>query len=185
MVKHSYVSGKVKVTRSGIDHRGVFAVKPIKKDEIIAVWGGFIISRAEFDRLEKTCFREIENYATKVADGFFLVSCKKGGLEDDDFFNHSCAPNAGIKGHLIIAAMRDIAAGEEITYDYCMTDADFDYSFKCRCGATGCRGLVTTADWKKPFLQRKYKGYFSWYVQDKIDKSKKGSRGRAKRKIPS
>ncbi|MDD5527174.1 MAG: hypothetical protein PHE11_07220, partial [Candidatus Omnitrophica bacterium] len=75
MLKHSYVSGKVKVNRSGIDHRGVFAVEPIRKNEIIAVWGGFIISQSEFVKLEKTCFKEIENYATRVADGFFLVSC--------------------------------------------------------------------------------------------------------------
>ncbi|MFA5431227.1 MAG: SET domain-containing protein-lysine N-methyltransferase [Candidatus Omnitrophota bacterium] len=173
MLKHSYVSGKVKVNRSGIDHRGVFAVKPISKNEIIAVWGGFIISQSEFVKLEKTCFKKIENYATKVADGFFLVSCKKGGLEDDDFFNHSCSPNAGIKGHLVIAAMRDIPLGEEVTYDYCMTDADFDYSFKCRCGSPRCRGLVTTKDWMQPLLQRKYKGYFSWYVQEKIDEMRR------------
>jgi SET domain-containing protein len=172
MLKHSYVSDKVRVKGSGIDNRGIFALKPIKKDEVIAVWGGFIITQKDFDRLEKTCFKEIENYATKVADGFYLVSCKKGGLEDDDFFNHSCAPNAGIKGHLMMVAMRDIIAGEEITYDYCMTDADFDYSFKCHCGASCCRKKITTADWKKPSLQKKYKGYFSWYVQDKIEKQK-------------
>jgi len=172
MVNHSYVSDKVKVNRSGIDQRGVFAVKPIKKDEIIAVWGGSIITQAEFDKLGRTCFKEIENYATKIADEFYLVSCKKGGLEDDDFFNHSCDPNSGIKGQLVIAAMRDIAAGEEITYDYCMTDADFNYSFKCNCGVPCCRGRVTTKDWMLPGLQKKYKGYFSWYVQDKITKSK-------------
>jgi hypothetical protein len=80
--------------------------------------------------------------------------------------------------------MRDISPGEEVTYDYCMTDADFDYSFKCRCGSPRCRGLVTTKDWMKPALQREYKGYFSWYVQEKIEELRRKSSASGK-KIPS
>lgn len=169
MIKHSYISDKVKVHRSGIDRRGVFALKPIRKDEVLCVWGGYIVTEKECDRLEKGRFKNVYDYATKIADGFYLLSDKKGGLEDDDFFNHSCQPNAGIRGHLMMVAMRDIKPGEEITYDYCMTDADFDYSFTCACGQPGCRGVIRTSDWKKLSLQKKYKGYFSWYVQHKID----------------
>lgn len=106
-------------------------------------------------------FKNIADYATKIADWFYLVSDKNGQLEDDDFFDHSCSPNAGIKGHLLMVAMRDIAAGEEITYDYAMTDADFKYSFPCRCQSKNCRGVITTDDWKNPELQRRYRGYFS------------------------
>ena len=172
MLTHSYVTDKAKVVSSGINGRGVFAQKPIKKDEVIAVWGGYIITQKDFNRLSRTCFKNIEDYATKVADGFYLVSCKKGTLEDDDFFNHSCEPNAGINGHLLMVAMKDIKKGEEITYDYVMTDADFDYSFKCCCGAKSCRKVIRTSDWKIPALQRKYKGYFSWYIEDKIRRIK-------------
>jgi len=172
MIKHSYLSKKVKVGVSRLNRRGVFAVKPIKKDEVIAVWGGFIITENEFRRLRKTCFKKIDDYATKIADGFYMVSCKKGGLEDDDFFNHSCSPNSGIKGHIMMVAMRDIKPKEEITYDYAMTDADFDYSFKCNCGSKVCRKVITTNDWKIPALQQRYKGYFSWYIQEKINKSR-------------
>ena len=179
MLTHSYVTEKAKVVSSGINGRGVFAIKPIKKDEVIAVWGGYIITQKDFTELSRTCFKNIEDYATKVADGFYLVSCKKGTLEDDDFFNHSCEPNAGINGHLLMVAMKDIKKGEEITYDYAMTDADFDYSFKCRCGVKNCRKVITTRDWKIPALQRKYKGYFSWYIDDKIKKIR--ASGKSKR----
>jgi uncharacterized protein len=172
MIEHSYISDKVRVRRSGINRKGVFAAAAIRKDEVIAVWGGHIITQKRFDELESKRFTSIADYATKIADGFYLVSCTRGGLEDDDFFNHSCAPNAGIKGHIMMVAMRGIAPGEEITYDYCMTDADFDYSFKCSCGAKACRGVITTNDWKNRRLQKRYKGYFSWYVQDKIDRQK-------------
>ncbi len=173
MLKHSYVSDKVKVSSSGINRRGIFAVKPLHKDEVIAVWGGHIITEKEFNRLARHEFKNIDDYATKIADGFYLVSCKKGGLEDDDFFNHSCSPNAGIKGHVMMVAMRDIAKGEEITYDYAMTDADYNYSFRCACGRRTCRKKITTKDWQIPRLQKKYRGYFSWYVQEKIKSLRK------------
>lgn len=173
VIKHSYLSDKVRVYSSGIHRKGVFARKPIKKDEIIAVWGGFIITQKEFQRLARTRFKNIDDYATKIADGFYMVSCKRGGLEDDDFFNHSCSPNAGIKGNILMVAMRNIKAGEEITYDYAMTDADFDYSFLCSCGSQACRKRITTEDWKIPALQRHYKGYFSWYIEEKIKRHKK------------
>ncbi len=176
MIKHSYLTDKVKVRSSGISRMGIFAARPLKKDEIIAVWGGYIITEKEFNRLSRKQFKNINDYATKISEGFYLVSCKKGGLEDDDFFNHSCQPNAGIKGQIMMAAMRDIGAGEEITYDYAMTDAGYDYSFRCNCGAGNCRGIVTTNDWKIPSLQRKYRGYFSWYIQEKISKSKLSKR---------
>jgi len=172
MIKHSYLSDKVKVYSSGIHRKGVFARKPIKKGEIIAVWGGYIITQKEFDRLAKKRFKNIDDYATKIADQFYMVSCKQGGLEDDDFFNHSCNPNAGIKGNILMVAMRNIKAGEEVTYDYAMTDADFDYSFQCSCGSPNCRKRITTKDWKIPALQRRYKGYFSWYIEEKIKKLK-------------
>ena len=181
MIKHSYLSDKVRVFSSGINRRGVLAKRPIKKDEVIAVWGGYIITQKEFDEFSKKQFKNIHDYATKIADSFYLVSCKKGGLEDDDFFNHSCEPNAGIKGHIMMVAMKDIKKGQEITYDYAMTDADYDYSFKCGCGAKGCRGVITTDDWKKPMLQERYKGYFSWYVQNKIDKQRNKKRKGNKR----
>jgi len=173
MIKHSYITDKVKVRSSGINRRGVFCVKPLKKDEVICVWGGYIISQKEFDALSRKAFKDIEDYATVIADGFYLVSCKKGGLEDDDFFNHSCNPNAGIKGQIMMVAMRAIRPGEEVTYDYCMTDADFDYAFDCACGAKNCRRRVSTADWKLPRLQKRYKGYFSWYIQEKIHAARK------------
>ncbi len=173
MIVHSYLSKKVKVIASSVDRRGVFAIKPIKKGEVIAVFGGHIITQAEYNALAKKKFKNIHDYAIKVADGFYIVSSKAGELEDDDFFNHSCDPNIGMKGHLVMEAMRDIRAKEELTYDYAMTDADMHYAFKCNCGAKNCRKLVRGIDWKLANLQRKYKGYFSAFVQEKIDSLKK------------
>jgi hypothetical protein len=64
--------------------------------------------------------------------------------------------------------MRNIAADEELTHDWCMTDHG-DYTQGCNCGAPNCRGTVTAKDWQKPELQKQYAGYFSAYLQKKID----------------
>lgn len=173
MKKQSYLNPKIEIHKSPVDKKGVFAKKLIKKGEIIVVFGGLIITEKEYKKLSKKSFKNIKNYAIKVAKDFYLVSCKKGGLEGDDFFNHSCHPNAGIKGHLLIVAMKNIKPRKEITYDYAMTDADKDDYFKCNCGAKNCRKIITGNDWKKPELQRKYKGYFSWHIQEKINKLNK------------
>jgi hypothetical protein len=45
----------------------------------------------------------------------------------------------------------------------------------CDCGARRCRKRITESDWKLAELQRKYDGYFSEYIQEKIDK-KRGRR---------
>ena len=56
--------------------------------------------------------------------------------------NHSCEPNAGIVEDCILIALRDIAAGEEIFYDYSTTIDDDPWTLACQCGHTSCRGTV-------------------------------------------
>jgi SET domain-containing protein len=84
------------------------------------------------------------------------------------FSNHSCDPNLAVQGQIVFVALRDIAAGEELTHDWATTDDD-DYTLECRCGSVACRGIITGKDWKKTELQVKYAGRFSWYLQKKIE----------------
>ncbi len=95
--------------------------------------------------------------------------------EDTDFFNHSCDPNSGFSGQVFLVAMRDIDAGEEITFDYGMTvsesaGSDMVFRMACSCGSPLCRKTITEDDWKLPELQVRYKGFFSQYIQEKIGK---------------
>jgi hypothetical protein len=83
------------------------------------------------------------------------------------FSNHSCEPNLGVVGQIVFAAMRDIAAGEELTHDWAMTDDD-DSEMACGCGATTCRGVVTGKDWRRQELQERYRGWFSQYLAARI-----------------
>ncbi len=81
--------------------------------------------------------------------------------------NHSCNPNVGFRGEITFVALRDIKAGEETSFDYATGDHD-DWQMACRCGADHCRGIITGFDWKRPELQRKYRGYFAAYLQAMI-----------------
>jgi hypothetical protein len=86
--------------------------------------------------------------------------------------NHSCEPNLGLQGQIVYVALRDIAVDEELTFDYAMNDDDPNEIMKCQCGAESCRRVITGVDWKKPEIQRKYNGYFSWFIQRRIDATK-------------
>ncbi|MFL6334109.1 MAG: SET domain-containing protein-lysine N-methyltransferase [Pyrinomonadaceae bacterium] len=57
--------------------------------------------------------------------------------------NHSCDPNASFDGDGMLVAVRQIEAGEEITYDYRAHPLPASpWNFECRCGAEGCVGWV-------------------------------------------
>lgn len=116
---------------------------------------------------------EMQRYTMQIEERFILASSDIVP-EDTDFFNHSCDPNSGFKGQIFLVAMRNIEAGEEITFDYAMTvsesvGSDMVFRLDCRCGSPFCRKTITEQDWMLPELQTRYKGFFSQYIQDKID----------------
>jgi hypothetical protein len=57
------------------------------------------------------------------------------------YVQHSCAPNAAIRDRELLA-IAEIAAGDEITFDYETTEWDMASPFACACGAPACRGIV-------------------------------------------
>ena len=82
-----------------------------------------------------------QTYALQIGPDLYIGA--SGGL--DDFVNHSCDPNAGVRIEGTAAelfAIRDIAAGEEILFDYSTTLDEEDFTMDCRCGSPSCRGRV-------------------------------------------
>lgn len=183
MSKHpsSYLSskleGRLKADKSG---NSIFAREPIKKGELIAVFGGVVYEWETFIHLPE---RE-RSLCLQVEDRHFLVPRPIG---EGDYVNHSCNPNAGLSGQIGLVAMRDIQTGEEVCFDYAMCDTMPYDEFDCLCGAPNCRGRVTGSDWQKPELQKRYAGYFSPHVQRKIDALKAERRAfeRALREKPA
>jgi SET domain-containing protein len=151
---------------SNIAGRGLFAAAPIAANEVVAVKGGHIVDTATVYALPP----RLQETDIQIADGLHLVALTDDEYEDVMLFiNHSCAANVGVAGNVVLAAMRDIAAGEELTLDYCLFDSSPSLApMACRCGAPGCRGAVTADDWRRPELQARYAGWFSRYLADRI-----------------
>jgi hypothetical protein len=160
----SYRSPKTAVKESAIHGRGLFATTDIAAGEIVCVKGGHILNRATLHELQPA----LGPAEIQIADDLFI--CPVAGEEREGsmiFSNHSCNPNLGLRGQIVFVAMRDIAAGEELTHDWAMTD-DSDEAMSCRCGATICRGTISGKDWRRPELQQRYAGYFSSYLAEKM-----------------
>ena len=90
-------------------------------------------------------------------------------ISNGDFFNHSCDPNAGLRGDVRLIALKDIAVGDAITFDYATCVTERDWKMKCFCGEANCRQQVTGNDWMVRKLQRKYAGHWMSFIQEKID----------------
>lgn len=170
---YSWLSPKAKKRRSSIHHCGIFACAPVKKDEVICVFGGQIMSADDYKKLSPKRAAIVDKYGLGIENGFFLIMPFGELLEGDDFFNHSCNPNAGFSGQITLIAMKQIQKGEEITFDYAMCESDPNYRIRCRCGIGQCRKEITGNDWKKSSLQKKYMNYFSYPIQKKIGVTKR------------
>jgi hypothetical protein len=164
----SWISPKAqKGMSSPIHGRGLFAITPIAKGEIIVVKTGNVIDKKTLDAKQKI----IKGSEAQISDSLYLAPLDRKGYEDSmAYCNHSCDPNAGFGGNTLVIAMRYIPAGEEITIDYSMMLSDPTFTMQCSCKAVSHRPVVTGEDWQIPALQRKYAGYFSWYIEQKIKK---------------
>jgi uncharacterized protein len=160
---HSWLSPLAQARLSGPKGSGSFAVAAIPAGTTVAAFGGHVVDRATMETFPP----DRQNRSIQVDDDLFMLSAPEP--EPGDMVNHSCEPNCGIAGSVLVVAMRDIEPGEEITFDYAMCDGtDYD-EFDCHCGAATCRGHVTGHDWELPQLQERYAGRFSSYLQRRID----------------
>lgn len=168
---NSWVNKKITVRKSGEKGVGSFANARIRKGEKLIVQGGKIMS---YQALLNSAYRNLYNHAFQVSEGLLICPIDSTGEKLDGIFqvNHSCAPNCGLRGQIILVAMQVIEQGEEITYDYAMTDANQGEvtcdPMTCLCGSNNCRKTITGDDWKNKSIQNKYDGYFSTYIQSLI-----------------
>jgi uncharacterized protein len=164
MAPMSYLSPKTVVRDSPIHGKGLFAAEAIAEGEVVAVKGGYVFDRRTRDRIQPT----LGPAEIQIGDDLFIGPLRPEEREGSMIFsNHSCEPNIGVQGQVVFVALRDVAAGEELTHDWAMTDDDLDET-PCRCGAPGCRRVVSGQDWRRPELQRRYGAHMSWYLQRKI-----------------
>jgi uncharacterized protein len=129
------------VRSSSIHAAGCYTTRRIKKGTRVIEYDGPRFTKDEAD----------ERY--KDRDITYLFSCGDDGSVIDGFgtamfINHSCDPNCesdDTGNRIFIVAVRDIAAGEELTYEYNLHDSD-ESTQDCYCGATQCRGTMFSED---------------------------------------
>ena len=157
-MRQSWLSPLAACRPAGAKGLGIFAVEPIPAGTTVAGFGGCVVDRAELDTLDE----DLRVHALQIDDDLFIAS--EHPFDDADYVNHSCDPNCGIVGSVLLVTMRAIAAGEELCFDYAMTDTDDYDEFGCSCGTERCRRTITGADWKEPDLRDRYRGWCSTYI---------------------
>jgi uncharacterized protein len=167
---YSYTSPKLELrTCPEKGGYGLFAVAKISTGELMSMWGGRIVTGAQLEGVDA----ETRTHGIQVDEDLYLVPLVHG--DPADYYNHSCSPNLGLNSPISLVAMRDIEPGEEVCFDYAMSDeSDYD-EFECHCGAPNCRQRVTGQDWKIPELHARYAGYFSPYIQRLINRLEKSN----------
>jgi len=163
----SWMNSKLEVRDTGKYGKGVFATENLQKNDILAMFGGYVMTLDEESLLPEN----IRDLGHQISDDFVIGINDVADLQSVDYFNHSCNPNAGINGQIFLVAMEDVIPDEQICFDYAMTvGGDEPYSLECLCGSENCRRVISNTDWENPELQKKYRGYFQWYLQEKINK---------------
>jgi hypothetical protein len=148
----STVTQWVTYRRSAIHGRGVFARRSIPETTRVIEYTGERISKREARR------REVERIARaqRGGDGSVYIFVLNHRYDLDGrksrnlarFINHSCAPNCRVevvRGRIWIVARRDIAVGEELTYDYGFPFEEWR-QHPCRCGAPRCARFIVSKD---------------------------------------
>ena len=135
--------------RSAIQGQGAFATRPIKRGTRIIEYTGERISPEEADRRYDDGGMGRHHTFLFSVDSKVCIDAAVDG-NDARFINHSCAPNCEAvdeRKRIYIEAIRDIAPGEELTYDYQYErdgteDEKWEKIYVCKCGAPTCRGTI-------------------------------------------
>jgi len=144
------------IRRSRIQGRGGFATRDIRKGERIAEYEGERISWKEADRrYDDADGKRHHTFLFAVTSRTVIDGAVNGS--DARFINHSCDPNCEAiddRGRIFIEAMRPIAAGDELFYDYAYardesTTEEDEQLYVCLCGTAKCRGTILEAPPKR------------------------------------
>jgi uncharacterized protein len=127
----------------------MFALRPIPKGTRIIEYEGERIDDAEaLVRYPEKMDGENHTFVFEVAPDLNIDGGNGGN--SSRFINHSCDPNCETVDddcRIFVEAVRDVAAGEELTYDYNIDAGEpitpaVKRRWPCRCGARDCRGTV-------------------------------------------
>jgi len=136
---------------SQIHSCGCYTTSLIRKGTLIVEYVGERLTNEQaddlYDDVPMTYLFGLDS-GKHVVDGYGVAA----------FINHSCQPNCEtdiIGGHVWVIAMRDIEAGEELTYDYNLFDGEDDAP--CWCRSLRCRGSMYSAAHLRKLVKKRAK----------------------------
>lgn len=141
---------RLQIRRSGVHGKGVYALRDMAAGERLIEYTGEVITWDEALRRHPHDPAQPTHTFYFHIDPDHVIDAKYGG-NASRWINHSCAPNCEAEqtedARVFIRALRDIAAGEELFYDYglvidepCTRQLKAEYP--CWCGSPGCRGTL-------------------------------------------
>jgi len=143
---------RIQTRRSAVHGNGVFAVQDIAEGETVIEYKGEVITWKEaLRRHPHDPSQPNHTFYFHIDDGRVIDGGVKGNAAR--WINHSCEPSCEADeqdGRVYIKAIRNIAAGEELSYDYGLI-IDEPYTkklkaeFPCWCGSRNCRGTLLAA----------------------------------------
>jgi SET domain-containing protein len=139
---------RIAVRRSGVYGRGVFALRPIRKGELILEYAGTVMSWKRAITRHRRFGKEGHTFLFGLSDGR-VIDGSLGG-NSARWLNHACAANCEAvesDGRVHIHAVSDIGQGEELFITYGLSvegrlSAAVRAQYDCRCGHHRCRGTM-------------------------------------------
>ncbi len=150
MTPYAHLRSKpYRIRHSAIHQWGVFATRRIPDGTRIVEYRGRRISRAKADSAKEEGTDEHPIVLLFSVNSRTVIDAAQGGNEAR-YINHSCDPNCEAvldRGRIFIESIRDIRAGEELTYDYSLEadgrqTAKLKRQYACNCGSHNCRGTM-------------------------------------------
>jgi SET domain-containing protein len=136
------------VRPSRIHSVGVFTTTPIRKGKRVVEYVG---PRLTADQADEMYTGAPRTYLYGIGDGKVVID----GVGIGAYLNHSCDPNCEVdevKDRVWIMTIRDVAAGEELLWDYNLYDDDDPAP--CHCGSPKCRGTMYSREWMAKLRRR-------------------------------
>jgi SET domain-containing protein len=131
--------------------KAVFANRNFKEGEFIIEFLGKVYSMAEY----KKKLNPKNNHYLQISSSKYLGPTRT----PDNYINHSCNPNTGIKifgRSVLLFAIRNIRKGEEITFDYSTSMAEDYWEMNCLCGCKNCRKKIRDFKHLPASIRKKY-----------------------------
>ena len=126
------------IRSSAIHAAGCITLDPVRRGQRILEYDGPRLAKSMADIRYA---ERIVTYLFGIGDGDMVID----GFGTGMFLNHSCDPNCESENRgdrIYVIATRDIAAGEELVYEYNLYDSDLEDTCDCYCGAPQCRGTM-------------------------------------------